>query len=222
MLPLSVPPQKQQQQQPHPNYHHFTPELNNVQQQQQPQQIYQNSPNPYSNLPGPMGQLQHQPPVGQVPPSVVSALPVQPRSPRMGRRVLQNQISRPVSRHEEEESQQPQHPLHYHQNSNLRPITSLHQVLYSNSPPQSLDHIAQDHPQDHHQAPNHYHPDHHPADPSYNDRLFLEKNLEKLVAEQGVGVIGELTNGMSQQQLEILVRGMKERLNSPDARGSRQ
>ena len=271
MLPLSVPPQKQQQQQPHPNYHHFTPELNNVQQQQQPQQIYQNSPNPYSNLPGPMGQLQHQPPVGQVPPSVVSAPPVQPRSPRMGRRVLQNQVSRPVSRHEEEESQQQQHPLHYHQNSNLRPITSLHQVLYSNSPPQSLDHIPQNHPQDHHQAPhhhpqdhhqapNHHHQDHHqaphhhpqdhhqthhhqpsqprdnyprrteiglqtdhrPADPSYNDRLFLEKNLEKLVAEQGVGVIGELTNGMSQQQLEILVRGMKERLNSPDARGSRQ
>ena len=60
------------------------------------------------------------------------------------------------------------------------------------------------------------------GDISYNDRLFLERNLEKLVAEQGISVIGELTNQMSPQQIEMLVRHMKEKLASPDSRGSRQ
>ena len=57
---------------------------------------------------------------------------------------------------------------------------------------------------------------------SYNDRVFLERNLEKLVAEQGISVIGELTNQMSPHQIESLVRHMKEKLASPDSRGSRQ
>merc|ERR1712130_364228 len=54
------------------------------------------------------------------------------------------------------------------------------------------------------------------------DRLFLERNLEKLVAEQGISVIGELTQQMGSQQIEQLVRHMKEKLGSPDARGGRQ
>ena len=36
---------------------------------------------------------------------------------------------------------------------------------------------------------------------SYNDRAFLERNLEKLVAEKGVSVIGELTNQMSKHHI---------------------
>ena len=43
------------------------------------------------------------------------------------------------------------------------------------------------------------------------------------MAEKGVGgVIGELTNQMTPQQLEVLVRAMKDKLASPDSRGSRQ
>ena len=99
----------------------------------------------------------------------------------------------------------------------LQPITSLQQVLYNSSPPESpaaappyprrsevgLQTDARD-------------------GISNTDRLFLERNLEKLVAEQGISVIGELTQQMSSQQIEQLVRHMKEKLGSPDARGSRQ
>merc|ERR1719331_3653990 len=99
----------------------------------------------------------------------------------------------------------------------LQPITSLQQVLYNSSPPESPA-AAPPYPRRSEvglqtDARNGI---------SHTDRLFLERNLEKLVAEQGISVIGELTQQMSSQQIEQLVRHMKEKLGSPDARGSRQ
>ena len=236
------------------NYHHFIPELMQKESSHHPsaasnpvvhQQIYQNSPNPYSNLPNSSAQV-----------------PTQPRSPKMGRRVLQN--SRPVSRHEDMTAGQvsgdhlttssyhvqdmnpvPVQPFHpgnqAHQNSSLKPITSLHQVLYSNTgagaampPPQPRDNYPRRTEiglqTDNYTAAGSYNMQRDPAgvtyngdnNMSYNDRLLLERNLEQLVAEQGVSVIGELTNQMSTQQIEMLVRHMKEKLASPDSRGSRQ
>ena len=231
-----------QQPQPEPahmsNYHHFKPELTENKEtlhhsgssSSVPQQIYQNTPNPYSNLPA----------------------PAQPRSPKMGRRALQ----RPVSRHEDQppacppQYQGPPPPmgLSGHQNSSLKPITSLHQVLYSNTgpglgqlPPHPRDNyprrsevgLQTEHftaaPAAAHQQPGY------PAAASQQgytagghqnyatDKIFLERNLEQLVAERGVGgVIGELTNQMTPQQLEVLVGAMKDKLASPDSRGSRQ
>ena len=213
-----------QSQVPHPNYHLFNPEVTHPHEVHQhpgiptsaavamQQKLYQNSSaNTYSNI------------------------PVQPRSPKMGRRALQPG-GRPVSRHEDDlrSTGSPSHhlnpqPFHhpaehqplaqnYHQpNMSLQPITSLQQVLYNSSPPESpaaappyprrsevgLQTDARD-------------------GISNTDRLFLERNLEKLVAEQGISVIGELTQQMSSQQIEQLVRHMKEKLGSPDARGSRQ
>ena len=55
-----------------------------------------------------------------------------------------------------------------------------------------------------------------------DDRQFLEHNLERLIAERGMSVIGELTNQMSPEQIELLVGHMKEKLASPTSRGSRQ
>jgi len=139
-----------------------------------------------------------------------------------------------------------------YQNSSLKPITSLHQVLYSNTGPglgQMPPHPRDNYPRrtevglqtEHlsavsqvapHAAPAGHQPGYLAAQQGYGsgaqqnyatDKYFLERNLEKLVAEQGVGgVIGELTNQMSPQQLEVLVRAMKEKLASPDSRGSRQ
>jgi len=197
-----------------PNYHHFIPEL--MQKESNPvgqQQIYQNSPNPYSNM----------------------VQPAQPRSPKMGRRVLQQNQSRPVSRHDTSDTSSSYHdpiPPSYPppppaptsnllQNSSLKPITSLHQVLYSNTRDNNYPRRTEIGLQT----------DNFPAaapmpsgdnNINYNDRLALERNLEQLVAEQGVSVIGELTHQMSTSQIEILVRHMKERLASPDSRGSRQ
>jgi len=225
---------------PQPNYHHFIPEQtpkeplhHSNSNSSMHQKLYQNSSNTYSNL------------------------PVQPRSPKMGRRALQNTNCRPQSRHEDMPGVSPnQHPsqpsssfhgensafLHSHQNSSLQPITSLHQILYNNSsplgsPPNSRDNypkrsevglqtenfsqIASSNPKDlsgHLPGENLLSE----SNISYNDRLFLERNLEKLVAEQGISVIGELTNQMSPQQIEMLVKHMKEKLASPDSRGSRQ
>jgi hypothetical protein len=67
------------------------------------------------------------------PPAYTNVPAVQPRSPKMGRRALQQQqqaasigqLPRPLSHHQASSSQ------------DLQPITSLHQILYSNtSPPQ--------------------------------------------------------------------------------------
>ena len=223
-----------------PNYHHFIPEQtpkeplhHSNSNSSMHQKLYQNSSNTYSNL------------------------PVQPRSPKMGRRALQNTNCRPQSRHEDmpgvSPNQHPSHPSssfhgenagfhHSHQNSSLQPITSLHQILYSNSSPLG----SPTNPRDNYPkrsevglqtenlgqigSPNSKDVSaQHPVDNllsdsniSYNDRLFLERNLEKLVAEKGISVIGELTNQMSPQQIEMLVKHMKEKLASPDSRGSRQ
>ena len=237
-LRQNVPPPSQQSSQQQPavptppqqNYHHFVPELMPKQPLLQSnsnssvhQQLYQNSPNTYSNL------------------------PVQPRSPKMGRRALQNTNCRPQSRHEDIPGPglspgqlpcQPTSSSHHgdvthppgptfppgppgHPSSSLKPITSLQQVLYSNSP-----HPADNYPRRSEIGLQTERPGGRPgpADTniSYNDRVFLERNLEKLVAEQGISVIGELTNQMSTHQIESLVRHMKEKLASPDSRGSRQ
>ena len=194
----------------HQNYHHFAPELKPKQPLHQSnsnssvhQQLYQNSPNTYSNL------------------------PVQPRSPKMGRRALQNTNCRPQSRHEDIPAPGPgtlpphptSSPLPALANSSLKPITSLQQVLYSNT-----NQPGDNYPRRTEIGLQTDRPVGRPADTnlSYNDRVFLERNLEKLVAEQGISVIGELTNQMSTHQIESLVKHMKEKLASPDSRGSRQ
>lgn len=185
------------------------------------QKVYQNTTNTYSNL------------------------PAQTRSPKMGRRALQAG-NRPVSRHEENGTLD-QHN-HSYQDSVLQPITSLHQILSTNSPyepPSSprvqypkrseiglqTEQMGQDkfnrqeqyHHQDQfdHRSAGHREQQTGPQD-QMKDRLFLERNLERLMAERGVSVIGELTNQMSPDQLEMLVGHMKERLASPHSRGSRQ
>ena len=201
------------------NYHHFLPEQkresvhstsSNPSGQQQ--MMYQNTTNTYSNL------------------------PAQTRSPKMGRRALQS-ASRPISRHEEMGTlPQPYHQTstpsaavlnHSYQDSSLQPITSLHQILSSNSPyePSSP---KQQYPRRSEvglQTEQHVSgskQEHLQQQMSHNDRLYLERNLERLIAERGINVIGELTNQMSPAQIEMLVRHMKEKLASPHSRGSRQ
>jgi len=225
---------------PPQNYHHFIPEQtpkeplhHSNSNSSMHQKLYQNSSNTYSNL------------------------PVQPRSPKMGRRALQNTNCRPQSRHEDmsgvsvspnQHPAQPSSSFHgenssfHHLNSSLQPITSLQQILYSNSsplgsPPNPRDNYPKRsevglQTENFSQISSSNQKDlsgHLPGENllgesniSYSDRLFLERNLEKLVAEQGISLIGELTNQMSPQQIEMLVKHMKEKLASPDSRGSRQ
>ena len=243
------------------NYQHFIPELMHKEPLHQSNsnpsahhQIYQNSPFTYSNLPS----QPIQPQSGQAPNQALNQAPAQHRSPKMGRRALHN--PRPLSRHEDMSGlhlttsshpadnspcPMPQFPPSNqhstYQNSSLKPITSLHQVLYSNTgavtppqPPQPRDNYPRRTEiglqTDNFTAAGSYNMQRDAAgvtyngdtNMSYNDRAFLERNLEKLVAEKGVSVIGELTNQMSTQQIEHLVRHMKEKLASPDSRGSRQ
>ena len=214
-----------QQPPPHPNYHLFQPDV------QLPHEVHQHPGT--STAAASMHQKLYQ----NSPANTYSNLPVQPlRSPKMGRRALQPPGPRPLSRHEEDPrlpSSPPQHlqgpppfqqpPEHhnqqsYHQaNSSLQPITSLQQVLYNSSPPESPT-TAAPYPRRSEVGLQ----TEARSTISYNDRLFLERNLERLVAEQGTSVIGELTQQMSSQQIEQLVRHMKEKLGSPDSRGSRQ
>ncbi|MCP3665857.1 MAG: hypothetical protein GY696_25740, partial [Gammaproteobacteria bacterium] len=229
-------------------------------QQQQTKAVYQNNvPHPqqhhqntYSNLPTPGGSSS------------------QPRSPVMGRRVLEAATNRPISRHVDQDfiHQHQPHLNHSYENSSLQPITSLHQILGGGStsanglPLQSPAQprraaAAADYPrrneiglqtekpnmhQNHHHQPQqlllqNQHQHHHhqqsprmmpqqqqqPQQPNIqNDRMFLENNLKRLIEERGVGIIGELTNQMNPQQIEMLVSHMKDKLASPHSRGSRQ
>ena len=228
-------------------------------QQHQPQTkaVYQNN----TNVPQPQ---HHQNTYSNLPTAGGSS---QPRSPVMGRRVLEAANSRPISRHEDQQAfihQHQPHLNHSYENSSLQPITSLHQILGGGntaanglplqSPAQPRRSAAADYPrrneiglqtekpnmhQNHHHQPHqlllpnqhqHHHqqsprmmPQQQPPQPNIqNDRLFLENNLKRLIEERGVGIIGELTNQMTPQQIEMLVSHMKDKLASPHSRGSRQ
>ena len=243
---LSAPPT-------HHNYHHYLPELGPAEQlsssSSAPQQIYQNSPNPYTNLPAP------------------APAAVQPRSPKMGRRALQQ--PRPGSRHEESPSSNypapatsyPAHSNNYPAPDNsypapaasyptpaggypapaasypapgqLKPITSLHQVLYSNTGP-GLHQHQHNYPRRSEVGLQTEQPPAYPPPPAVpgaaappaaaavQDRGALEQQLGQLVAEQGAGVLGELASRLSTQQVGQLVASLSHSLASPATAGSRQ
>lgn len=164
----------------------------------------------------------------------------------MGRRALQNTNCRPQSRHEDLPGlSAPQHPaygeLAVQQNSSLKPITSLQQILQGGEGGPGRE--RENYPRRSQLAGALHHQENYPRrsevglqtesvgqtpqqlpgpPPANTERHHLERNLEALVAEQGVSVIGELTNQMSTQQIEMLVTHMKEKFASPDSRGSRQ
>ena len=50
-----------------------------------------------------------------------------------------------------------------------------------------------------------------------NDRQVLEKNLEKLISERGMEVIGQLTKEMSPQQIERLLVQTKQKLQGANS-----
>jgi hypothetical protein len=50
-----------------------------------------------------------------------------------------------------------------------------------------------------------------------NDRQVLEKNLEKLISERGMDVIGQLTKEMSPQQIERLLVQTKQKLQGTNS-----
>ena len=50
-----------------------------------------------------------------------------------------------------------------------------------------------------------------------NDRQVLEKNLEKLISERGMEVIGQLTKEMSPQQIERLLIQTKQKLQGTNS-----
>eukprot|EP00093_Oithona_nana_P002807 02807.XXX_59423_39952_1 [CDS] Oithona nana genome sequencing. len=152
------------------------------------------------------------------------------QSPIMGRRALgppqpspkvhRRQTSNPVSNH--------------HKPENLKPVTSIHQVLYQQqSPthaqefhrvnPQEFDMIKTDSPvfpsssvsmqspiQSSLSSPSQDHG--YCSNTNGNDRQVLEKNLEKLISERGMEVIGQLTKEMSPQQIERLLMQTKQKL----------
>ena len=167
-------------------------------------------------------------------------LPAPHRSPKMGRRALQAG-NRPLPSYEEMGTMA-NAEYNYADNtsammnqsypdSTLQPITSLHQILSTNSPyePSSprisypnrseiglqTEKVSQGVSVDSMTKDNH-------SQMKQNDQLYLEQNLERLIAERGVSVIGELTNQMSPHQIQTLIRHMKEKLASPQSKGSRQ
>jgi hypothetical protein len=50
-----------------------------------------------------------------------------------------------------------------------------------------------------------------------NERQILEKNLERLISERGMEVIGQLTKEMSPQQIERLLLQTKEKLHATNS-----
>ena len=50
-----------------------------------------------------------------------------------------------------------------------------------------------------------------------NDRQVLEKNLERLISERGMEVIGQLTKEMSPQQIERLLVQTKQKLQGTNS-----
>ena len=52
------------------------------------------------------------------------------------------------------------------------------------------------------------------ADPKGLNRLILERNLERLISERGMDIIGQLTQEMTPQQVEKLLQATKEKLES--------
>ena len=173
------------------------------------------------------------------PPAYTNVPTVQPRSPKMGRRALQQAASGNSGHHPR--------PLSHHQHQNsssqdLQPITSLHQILYSNSPPPppivsnntprsglypkrseiglQTDQQQLGQQQQQHQQRSSY-LDSLSGVMSQNERLCLEQ----LIAERG-GNFGIQSNGlnsgngqMTPGQVELLVQQVRERLlSSPNTR----
>jgi hypothetical protein len=52
------------------------------------------------------------------------------------------------------------------------------------------------------------------VDPKGLNRLILERNLERLISERGMEIIGQLTQEMTPQQVEKLLQATKEKLES--------
>jgi len=52
------------------------------------------------------------------------------------------------------------------------------------------------------------------VDPKGLNRLILERNLERLISERGMDIIGQLTQEMTPQQVEKLLQATKEKLES--------
>ena len=50
-----------------------------------------------------------------------------------------------------------------------------------------------------------------------NDRQVLEQNLERLISERGMEVIGQLTKEMSPQQIERLLIQTKQKLQATNS-----
>ncbi|XP_059078676.1 protein prickle-like isoform X3 [Tigriopus californicus] len=132
-------------------------------------------------------------------------------------------------------------PYHQSQHQeNLAPVTSLDQILQS--PPQTPRHVRersfykpnQNHggyfvqapsQQQTQQVPPHHQHHHHPYHPQNQpaqfaspfttktiDRRQLEFNLEKLIAEQGIEIIGQITKDMTPYQIQQLLHITKNKL----------
>merc|ERR1719273_2989924 len=123
------------------------------------------------------------------------------------------------------------------QQVNLKPVTSIHQVLYQG---QEKYHRVNGHHQDQFemmktespifpstttsvsmQSPIQSSLSSPSQDHGYcsntNDRQVLEKNLEKLISERGMDVIGQLTKEMSPQQIERLLVQTKQKLQGTNS-----
>ena len=181
--------------------------------QSQYQQNYQPQPSPRLVKRNASFHSHSQEQVYDSPPKYANAAMIEAttKSPIMGRRALQEAMPRPMigqqnGRYNNAQNIPPALPnrLAYENFNNFQPVTSVDQILRSNQVQNDM-----------HRPKYHGHS----QNASTLDRRQLEYNFQRLLAENGVGAISQLTKEMNSQQIHQLLQMTSSKLGSPAEAG---